>query len=307
MTIPATISAPEPGPASAVYAVSEGRARSIYRYILRNPAMMGGLAILFTLFLFWTVGTVFTDAADARPLSFRPSKSPTAEHWLGTDRQGKDIITVLVIGTPQTLRIGIIAGTVGIVIGTLLAFIAGYFGGIVDSAIRFVVDTLQTIPILIVLVAIAIAIPGDMTVEMMALIVAMLAWLGPTRVLRAQVLVMRQQKYVELARLTGMGDLEIIIKEMIPNLMPYIVANFVLAVAGAILASIGIEALGLGPFEANTLGMTIYWNIFYASLLNGWWWWWAPPIIIIVTLFVGLFLVTRGLDEWANPRLRKRV
>ena len=53
--------------------------------------------------------------------------------------------------------------------------------------------------------------------------------------------------------------------------------------------------------------MTIYWNIFYASLLNGWWWWWAPPIIIIVTLFVGLFLVTRGLDEWANPRLRKRV
>ena len=307
MTTPATIGAPDSGSASAAHAVPVGRALAIYRYILRNPAMMGGLAILFTLFLFWAVGSIFTDVSDARPLSFRPSNPPSAEHWLGTDRQGKDIVTVLIIGTPQTLRIGIIAGTVGIVIGTLLAFIAGYFGGVVDNAIRFVVDTLQTIPILIVLVAIAIAIPGDMTVEMMALIVAMLAWLGPTRVLRSQVLVMRQQKYVELARLTGMGDLEIIVKEMIPNLMPYIVANFVLAVAGAILASIGIEALGLGPFEANTLGMTIYWNIFYASLLNGWWWWWAPPIIIIVTLFVGLFLVTRGLDEWANPRLRKRV
>ncbi len=285
----------------------EARARAIYRYIRRNPAMMGGLGILFTLFLLWAFGAIFTDVEDARPLSFRPSQPPYCEHWLGTDRQGKDLITVLVIGTPQTLRIGLIAGTVGIVIGTLLAFIAGYFGGAVDALIRFVVDTLQTIPILIVLVAIAIAIPGDMTVEMMALIVAMLAWLGPTRVLRSQVLVMRQQKYVELARLTGMGDLEIIVKEMIPNLMPYIVANFVLAVAGAILASIGIEALGLGPFEANTLGMTIYWNIFYASLLNGWWWWWAPPIIIIVVLFVGLFLVTRGLDEWANPRLRKRI
>lgn len=299
---------PELSPASSVIPVSpDRRVRAIYRYIRRNPAMMAGLAVLGTLFLLWAIGTILTDSQDARPLSFRPSTPPSAEHWLGTDRQGKDIISVLVIGTPQTLRIGIIAGTVGIVIGTLLAFIAGYFGGFVDSTIRFVVDTLQTIPILIVLVAIAIAIPGDMTVEMMALIVAMLAWLGPTRVLRSQVLVMRQQKYVELARLTGMSDLEIIIKEMIPNLMPYIVANFVLAVAGAILASIGIEALGLGPFEANTLGMTIYWNIFYASLLNGWWWWWAPPIIIIVTLFVGLFLVTRGLDEWANPRLRKRV
>ncbi|MCX8278217.1 MAG: ABC transporter permease [Dehalococcoidia bacterium] len=286
---------------------TQNRPTAIYRYIRRNPAMMGGLGILSVMFIFWAFGTVLTDVDDARPLSFRPSQSPSSEHWLGTDRQGKDLVTVLVIGTPQTLRIGLIAGAIGITIGTMLAFIAGYFGGFIDGTIRFVVDTLQTIPILIVLVAIAIAIPGDMTVEMMALVVAMLAWLGPTRVLRSQVLVMRQQSYVDLARLTGMGDMEIIVKEMIPNLMPYIVANFVLAVAGAILASIGIEALGLGPFEANTLGMTIYWNIYYASLLNGWWWWWAPPIVIIVLLFVGLFLVTRGLDEWANPRLRKRV
>jgi peptide/nickel transport system permease protein len=141
----------------------------------------------------------------------------------------------------------------------------------------------------------------------MALIVAALAWLGPTRVLRSQVLVIRQQPYVEMARFTGMSGPEIIIREMMPNLMPFIVAVFVTSVSGAILASIGLEALGLGPFEANTLGMTIYWNIWYASLINGWWWWWAPPIIIIVVLFVGLFLVSQGLDEWSNPRLRKQV
>lgn len=94
---------------------------------------------------------------------------------------------------------------------------------------------------------------------------------------------------------------------MMPNLMPYIVSTFVLAVSGAVLASIGLEALGLGPFEANTLGMTIYWTIWYGALLNGWWWWWVPPILIIVALFVGLFLISQGLDEWANPRLRRRV
>jgi peptide/nickel transport system permease protein len=166
---------------------------------------------------------------------------------------------------------------------------------------------LRTIPALIVLVIIAISVPGEMSVEMMALIIAALSWLGPTRVLRSQVLVIRQQNYVELARFTGMSGPEIIVREMMPNLAPFIVSVFVTSVSGAVLASIGLEALGLGPFEANTLGMTIYWNIWYASLINGWWWWWAPPIIIILMLFVGLFLVSQGLDEWANPRLRKSV
>ena len=108
--------------------------------------------------------------------------------------------------------------------------------------------------------------------------------------IRSQVLVIRQQSYVELAKFSGMSGPEIIVKEMMPNLMPFIVAVFITTVSAAILASIGLEALGLGAFESNTLGMTIYWNIWYASLLNGWWWWWAPPIVIIILLFVGLFL-----------------
>lgn len=279
----------------------------IYRYLRRNPTMVAGMLVLFSLVLFWAIGSVITDPSQAKVLANRPSQSPSFEHLLGTDRQGKDILATLVEGTPQTLRIGLIAGAVGIAIGTFLAFVAGYYGGAIDNIIRATVDTLLTIPGLVVLVIIAVSIPDEMTVEMMALIIAALAWLGPTRVLRAQVLVMRQQAYVEMARLTGMNGPEVIVREMMPNLMPYIVANFVLAVAGAILASIGLEALGLGPFESNTLGMTIYWTIWYSALLQGWWWWWAPPIFVIVVLFVGLFLVTRGLDEWANPRLRKRV
>jgi len=283
------------------------RMRNFLLYLRRNPTLIAGFVLLLLIAVFVLVGASVTDPDDARPLSYRPSQEPSAEHWLGTDRLGKDILAVMVEGTPQTIRIGLIAGTIGVLIGTVLAFFSGYYGGAFDTFTRSLVDILRTVPALIVLVIIAISVPGEMSVEMMALIVAALAWLGPTRVLRSQVLVIRQQSYVELARFTGMSGPEIIIKEMMPNLMPFIVAVFVTAVAGAILASIGLEALGLGPFESNTLGMTIYWNIWYASLINGWWWWWAPPIIIIVILFVGLFLVSQGLDEWANPRLRKRV
>ena len=154
------------------------------------------------------------------------------------------------------------------VIGTLLAFFSGYYGGLFDTLTRSLVDILRTVPSLLVLIIIAISI-GKMTIEQMALTVSVLAWLDPTRVLRAQVLVLKQQAYVELARFTGMSGPEIIIKEMMPNLMPYIVSTFVLSVTSAVFASLGLEALGLGPFESNTLGMTIYWNIWYGSLLNG--------------------------------------
>jgi peptide/nickel transport system permease protein len=283
------------------------RMRNFLLYLRRNPSLIAGITLLFLIALFVIIGSLVTHPDDARSLAYRPSQPPSAEHWLGTDRLGKDILAVMVEGTPQTIRIGLIAGAIGVAIGTFLAFFSGYYGGALDTVVRSVVDILRTIPALIVLVIIAISLPFQMSVEMMALIVAALAWLDPTRVLRSQVLVMRQQSYVELARFTGMSGPEIIIKEMMPNLMPFIVAVFVSAVSGAVLASIGLEALGLGPFEANTLGMTIYWNIWYASLINGWWWWWSPPIIIIVMLFVGLFLVSKGLDEWANPRLRKSV
>ena len=285
---------------------SAGRGGALFSYLRRNPSLLAGIALLFVIVLFVVVGAAKTNPDDAKPLSFRPSQPPSAEHWLGTDRLGKDILAVMVEGTPKTIRIGLIAGTIGVAIGTLLAFFSGYYGGWFDTLTRSTVDILRTVPSLLVLIVIAISV-GKMTIEQMALTVSVLAWLDPTRVLRAQVLVLKRQAYVELARFTGMSGPEIIIKELMPNLMPYIVSTFVLSVTSAVFASLLVEALGLGPFESNTLGMTIYWNIWYGSLLNGWWWWWAPPIIVIVLLFVGLFLISQGLDEWANPRLRRGV
>lgn len=283
---------------------STGRGGGFLGYLRRNLSLPIGIGLLLLIVLFVVIGLLKTDPDDAKPLSYKPSQPPSVEHWMGTDRLGKDILAVMAEGTPKTIRIGLIAGTIGVVIGTFLAFFSGYYGGWFDALTRSTVDILRTVPPLLILIIIAITI-GKMTVEQMALIVGVLAWMDPTRILRSQVLVLKQQTYVELARFTGMSGPEIIVREMMPNLMPYIVSTFVVAVTSAIFSSLGLEALGLGPFESNTLGMTIYWNIWYGSLLNGWWWWWSPPILVIVLLFVGLFLISRGLDEWANPRLRR--
>ena len=152
---------------------------------------------------------------------------------------------------------------------------------------------------------IATTLKGAVSVNMMALVVASLAWMWPTRTIRAQVLTLRERQFVMVARLNGMSGFEIIVRELIPNLLPYLAASFVSAVGSAILASIGLEALGLGPQNEPTLGMTIYWALYSTSVLRGLWWWWVPPIAVIILTFIGLFLISIGLDQIANPKLRR--
>ena len=187
----------------------------------------------------------------------------------------------------------------------ILALTSAFYRGTADAIIRGVVDVGLTIPGLMVLITLAMNVRGGLSVPQMTLVVAALAWLFPARVIRAQVLSARERAYIDVARLSGMPTPMIIIKEVLPNLMPFIVASLVGSVSAAVLASVGLEVLGLGSFDSLTIGMTLYWVIYYAAIINSWWWWWIPPIVIIIVLFTGLFMIAVGLDEFSNPRLRR--
>lgn len=279
----------------------------VWSYIKRNPSLGFGLLLIATLLLFSLIGGFVVDERMARPLSAPASQPPSWEHWFGSDSQGRDLFAVMIYGTWLTVKLGLIAGAIGIVIGGALGFIAGYFGGWTDRVINFISDVMLTVPALLILVIIASALGDSLTPTSMALIIASLAWRRPTRQIRAQVLVMRNAGYVDTAKISGAGPFEIIFCELVPNLLPYLVAAFVTAVSAAVLASIGLEAMGLGPKNAPTLGMTIYYMMNFSAFLLQMWWWIVPPIMALVMLFVGLYLVNTGLDELANPRLRKRV
>jgi peptide/nickel transport system permease protein len=216
------------------------------------------------------------------------------------------MLTIMVLATPQTLRIGLIAGVVGMAIGLSLGLLSGFFGGAVDAVIRVLADSLMTVPGLAIMVIIAASV-GHMTVELMGLTVAALAWMHPTRAIRSQVLSIRERSYVSVARANGESELGILFREVMPNLVPYIAASFVGAVSGAILAAVGLEAIGLGPNDVHTLGTTIYWAEKFSAVLRGQWWWWGPPIVAISFIFVGMFLLSSGLDRIANPKLRMRT
>jgi peptide/nickel transport system permease protein len=277
----------------------------VLKYMRRNPALVVGMILLLVLVLFCAVGPFFVDTSNSTSLSVPANRPPSAEYPLGTDRQGRDILAVMVAGTPLTLRVGFEAGLIGVSLGTLLAFVSAYYGGVADTIIKGIVDIGLTIPGLLVLVIIAVSLKQGLTVDEMALVVSILSWLSPTRTIRAQVLTLRERAWVQVARLSGMSGPEIIVKELMPNLLPYLAASLVGAISAAVLASIGLEALGLGPIESPTIGMTLYWVIYYGALLHGMWWWWMPPVAVLVILFVGLFSLSVGLDEVANPRLRR--
>jgi len=280
--------------------------RHAWRFLANNPKLFAGAALLSSLLFISIIGPLFVDIQLAQPLSVVPNKPPSSEHWLGTDSGGREILAVLVVGTPQTLRMGLLAGFLGVAIGVLLGAVAAFFRRMTDRVISGVTDTMLTIPPLAVLLVIAVTV-HSLSVELMALIIAALSWMNPARTIRAQVLSLRELPYIHMARLSGASDLRILVQEILPNLLPLTFANFVGATSGAVLAGIGLEVLGLGPQDTPTLGMTIYWALLYAAFSRGMWWWWAPPIAVLIILFVGLFIISDALDEFANPRLGRRI
>ena len=282
------------------------RLAGFLRYCQRNPTFAVGLVILVALVLFSTVGTLFIDLKKAPyPLGAPPSKPPSWQYPFGTDAQGRNLLPTMIVATRDTMRIGLLAGALGVLFGTFLGVVAGFFGGIIDTVIKWIVDVMLTIPAFLILIVIASMLKGFLTVETTALILALLAWFGPTRTIRSQVLSLRERAFVLMARLSGQSNFEIIFKEIIPNLLPFILATFVIGTSGAILASLGLGLLGMGSQREPTLGMTLYWLQKYAAMLRGLWWWWAIPTTIIVLLVGSLTMISFGLDEWANPRTRR--
>ena len=281
------------------------RLRTFRAYLRRNPMLIIGLLLLLGLISIGVIGPTFVDPAQAQPATVLPDQHPSRAYPIGTDDQGRNLLAVVVVGLPLTMRMGFIAGTVGVGIGIILGFTAGYLGGITDNVIRTTADILLTVPGLVVLIIIASSIKGSITVEQMALVVASLAWMWPTRTIRSQVLSMRERAYVQMAKMSGMKTPEIIFAELMPNLLPYLAASFVGSVGSAILASVGLEALGLGPQNAPTMGMTIYWFLSFNALIRGLWWWWITPIVLLALIFISLTLISVGLDEIANPRVRR--
>jgi peptide/nickel transport system permease protein len=280
-----------------------GAVRRVIAFFKDNRTFTFGLLLLLALYLFGFIGSqlISPKKADmgANPLNL----GPTWQYPLGTDGLGRDMLAVMVIGIPNTFKIGFLAGAVGLIIGTLIGLIAGYYKGYADAIFSSFADVMLVIPALAILITVS-AYVRVVTVEVMALIVGLLAWPLPARVIRSQTLSLRERLFVEVARLSGANDFEIITFQILPNLTAYLAASFVGAVSSGILTAVGLEVLGLGPQNIPTIGRTLFYAFKYTALFRGMWWWWGPPVVTLAIIFTGLFQMSISLDKYANPRLR---
>ncbi|MEM7720896.1 MAG: ABC transporter permease [Pseudomonadota bacterium] len=281
----------------------------------RNPKLIWGAGLLLGIIalgilgrLFWDTDLVFTGSSPVRlpPPGFENlrGQAGVAAHPLGTDVAGKDLLALLIVGAPNSLFVGVLASLIGMSIGIFLGFSAGFLRGRVDDVIRVGSDVMITIPPLLILVVFQAAY-GDISLTMMAILIACFVWQSPTRLIRAQVLSMRESGYVQMARLSGASTGHIMFREMLPNLVPYLFGSFIANVTTSIVTAVGLEVLGLGPQRVPTLGRVIYDAINSGALIQNLWWWWGIPTVLLAVMFIGLLLINLGLDEISNPRLRK--
>jgi len=223
---------------------------------------------------------------------------------LGTDFLGTDVWTQLVHGTRISLVIGLLAAAISTSIGVLLGVLAGYSGGAVDETLMRLVDILICLPVLPLLL-ILVKLFGK-NVFYIVLFIALFGWTGLSRVIRSQVLSIREAAFVESAVAAGAGRYYVMIKHIVPNVFPIALASLVLSVPGAILAEAGLSFLGFGDPRVPTWGKMLNYAFGHGAFENFAWWWTVPPGLAITLISLTFVFMGYAIDEIVNPRLRRR-
>ena len=223
---------------------------------------------------------------------------------LGTDNEGQSVLANLVYGTRTSLIVGLIAGTIATIVGIFIGLLAGYRGGWLDDVLTAITNVFLVIPAIVVVILISIALENR-SIVVIAVIIGAMSWPWVARAVRAQASSVRNREHIDVAKLSGARFWSILLWDVLPYLLSYVVMAFVLQVAGAILFEATLSLLGLGPSGVTSLGIMLYWAIAWQSVQTGAWWAFLPPTLMLTLIAFSLLLLQSSLDEVFNPRLRR--
>ena len=226
-------------------------------------------------------------------------------HWMGTDSFGADILSQLLYGARTSMIVGIFSAVIASVLGALIGLYSGYVGGWVDEIIMRANDIVLSIPWLVLMIIVA-AMLGTIDLLGLILIIGFTGWSPTARMVRAQVLSIRERQYIERARAIGSSDLGIIRRHVLPNSFPLVFANTILTVAVSILSEATLSFLGMRPVGIVTWGTMLDYAADANAFSIGLHWWIIAPGLCIVAVVLGFTLLGYALDDILNPKLRKR-
>lgn len=273
-------------------------------FIERNKVGMIGYAIFLAIVLIAFIGPLFLPEDNPTDVSaiYQP---PTWDHLLGTDFAGKDVLYMVVNGGDSLLIVSTLAATGSTFIAVVFGALAGLLGGRFDTTVLMITDVVLTVPAIILLGVMAVFVRLD-NIFLLAFILAVFAWPTLLRAVRAQVLSLKEREYIEAARMLDMPLRHVLFREVLPNMMPYIVINFVIAMTGAIYAQVILYYLGLVPLQGDNWGLMIQQAytkgaLFYEDSIV----YLLAPMFMIIMLQLSLVMISRTLEDVFNPRLRE--
>jgi ABC-type dipeptide/oligopeptide/nickel transport system permease subunit len=234
----------------------------------------------------------------------RPFERPSGKHLLGTNDIGQDLLSEIIYGSRISLLLGFLAALVALSIGTVVGVVSGYYGGLIDSILMRIVDIVLVIPFLPLMILLA-AYLGPSFWNLI-FVLSVLIWARPARVIRAQVLSLKERGYVVAARATGGTVWHILFHHILPGVLPLSLAQLILATRSTILIEASLSFLGLGDPMSKSWGTVLYYAQARGAFLTGAWLWWIlPPGLLITTAVLGFAFTGYALEETINPRLRK--
>lgn len=275
----------------------------VWKRIISNPKVALGFAIVIAFLLVAIFGPIFAPY-DPQGISNLKHTAPNLQHLLGTTTLGQDVFSQFLYGTRSSVFWGFATGLLVMIISTVAGLTSGYFGGVIDDVITWFANITLVIPALPLAIVVVSFFPrGPLTI---ALVIALTNWAWNSRILRAQTMSLRSRDFVTAARASGESSSRIIFFEILPNVSGIVAAAFVSTTIFVILAWAALEFLGLGDINSVSWGSMLYWAQASDSIFSGLWWWFVPPGVAIAVLGAGLTLINFGVDEIADPRLRKQ-
>ncbi|MFD0260659.1 ABC transporter permease [Kitasatospora indigofera] len=313
VTAPATPTAPAAGaptaatgPDTAPPRPRSRRSRTL-RVLTRRPGRVVGLAIIVLFALMAAFGPLLYPgqiAVDPEAI-YAP---PGAEHWLGTDFAGSDVLQEVVVGARYVLLTAAIAAVVTAATGTVVGLVAGYRRGLADSGLMRITDFVLTLPGLPLLIVLSTLWSFSSPLQM-GLVLGVTGWGGVARAVRSQTLSLRERGFLEAARGLGLSGRHILFRELLPNIAPYVAMNLLLSVIGFIGAEVALFFLGVVPFSSENWGVMLNQAVFSGGVMS------SPealayllaPLTCILLITLGIVLFMDAVDELFNPRLRERA
>jgi peptide/nickel transport system permease protein len=280
--------------------------RKTFRLLRRNKSGLIGLTLLTVMILVSFIGPLLVPADEEAHVE-QIYNSPSWAHPLGTDFSGRDNLVQLIYGGQDIMIVAFLAGVIATGVAVVVGSFSAFMGGWVDSLMMEVVNIWLTVPQFPLLAVVATLVKLD-SPWLLAVLLAILGWAGPARMVRAQVLTLRRRDYVEAAVGLGMGTRHIIFKEMLPNMMSFILISLVFAMTSAIYQQTGLVFLGLVPFSSANWGVMLSMAYTRGAIYNpNAVWNMLSPILAIALFELSLVMFSRSLDELFNPRLRTEV